>query len=538
MELTIREVLALPELKECKLLSNKVSCSQQVESVTVMDSPDILDWVAKNEILLSNGTNLQDFTEDQWRDFFDGLVGKKASALFIKLHYHVQSIPDSVIEHTEDIDFPVVVVPNSYSWVQLSRPIQQVMIERQFYFINESLNLRNLLNHTMARGGTVQDVCVAASKDMGCEIAVFNSDDWSQVGATENPIWDTLTRPLYARRGTKGGGARFRPLSPDEFTLEVEQGEVLFQRLADRAGKYYAAYWSERPRPNTKELDAFKAEQINSALLLCLCKDEDINRIEQHYYMDFLNELVEGSLTDKKEIRTRTKRMGRKIHDIYQLAVFSVDPAIHQDLLANMVARFKMSNDRVVRDIMYCLKDTHLVLFCPFFEKEERSIIEEACATAQDCLGMEGAWFGVSQPYSIDKLATAYREACFAQSMHAITVRQVVFYADLGLLRLLERNSTQADTQFIKDFYQEVMGNLVSYDRENHANLVETLRMYLMNNESVGAAAKALFVHENTLRMRIKRIEELTDRSMHSMLDTVELSLGIVIHEFMEHRER
>lgn len=538
MDLTVREVLALPELKECQLLSQGVSCLQKVESVTVMDSPEILDWVAENEILLSNGTSLEDFTNEEWIEFFDGLSERKAAALFIKLHYHVQSIPEAVIEHTEDIDFPIVVVPNSYSWVQLSRPIHQVMIEQQFYFLNESLNLRNLLNRTMARGGSVEDVCRAAAKDMGCEIAVFDSDGWARIGSTESPVWDTVARSLYARRGTKATGARFKPLSPEEFRIEADQGEVVLQRLADRAGKYYAAYWSEQPRPAAKELDAFKAEQINSALLLCLCKDEDINRIEQHYYIDFLNELVDGTLTDTEDILAKTKRLGRSVHKTYQLAVFGVDPSTPYDLLTNMVDRFKTSTDPAIRDIMYCQKESRLVLFLPFFEKENRELVEQACLIAQDCLGIEGAWFGVSQPYSIEQLATAFCEATFAQSMHAVTLRTIVFYADLGLLRLFERNAHHADTPFIKEFYSQVMGDLIAYDEENHSNLVETLRVYLQHNESVAAAAKALFVHENTLRMRIKRIEQITGRSAHSMMDNVELSLGIIMHEFIEHRDR
>ena len=51
---------------------------------------------------------------------------------------------------------------------------------------------------------------------------------------------------------------------------------------------------------------------------------------------------------------------------------------------------------------------------------------------------------------------------------------------------------------------------LQNYDDAHDTNLVESLRIYLAHNQSIGEAAAALFIHRNTMNYRISKIVELT----------------------------
>lgn len=51
---------------------------------------------------------------------------------------------------------------------------------------------------------------------------------------------------------------------------------------------------------------------------------------------------------------------------------------------------------------------------------------------------------------------------------------------------------------------------LQNYDEAHDTNLVESLRIYLAHNQSIGEAAAALFIHRNTMNYRISKIVELT----------------------------
>lgn len=56
---------------------------------------------------------------------------------------------------------------------------------------------------------------------------------------------------------------------------------------------------------------------------------------------------------------------------------------------------------------------------------------------------------------------------------------------------------------------------------------METLRAFLDEGRSVSRAAKRLFVHENTLRYRMKKIETLLEVDLDVTENLVDLFLGL-----------
>ncbi len=54
------------------------------------------------------------------------------------------------------------------------------------------------------------------------------------------------------------------------------------------------------------------------------------------------------------------------------------------------------------------------------------------------------------------------------------------------------------------------MDTLAAYDRDRGSQLLATLDIYLSSGRMLAATARDLFVHVNTLRQRLERIEELT----------------------------
>jgi hypothetical protein len=60
--------------------------------------------------------------------------------------------------------------------------------------------------------------------------------------------------------------------------------------------------------------------------------------------------------------------------------------------------------------------------------------------------------------------------------------------------------------------------------------LFETFRVWLDNNASVRDSADALFVHPNTVRKRLHRIERRTGRTLSRPRDVIELTLALEVH--------
>jgi hypothetical protein len=81
----------------------------------------------------------------------------------------------------------------------------------------------------------------------------------------------------------------------------------------------------------------------------------------------------------------------------------------------------------------------------------------------------------------------------------------------------------------LRSFRERLLGPLVSYDQQHRAELLTTLREFLACSGSWNACAAKMYVHVNTVRYRIRRIEELTGRDLSSLDDRVDFFLALRI---------
>lgn len=71
---------------------------------------------------------------------------------------------------------------------------------------------------------------------------------------------------------------------------------------------------------------------------------------------------------------------------------------------------------------------------------------------------------------------------------------------------------------------------LFDYDRGHSANLRESVEIYLREHGDVRSAAATLQVHPNTLRYRIRRVEEITGIGLTDPADRLLLELQLALH--------
>jgi DNA-binding PucR family transcriptional regulator len=76
-------------------------------------------------------------------------------------------------------------------------------------------------------------------------------------------------------------------------------------------------------------------------------------------------------------------------------------------------------------------------------------------------------------------------------------------------------------------FHDRLLGPLLAYDIERKAELVPTLRAFLDASGSWEKCATQLHIHVNTLRHRLKRVEQITGRDVNRFDDRVDLYLAL-----------
>ncbi len=87
------------------------------------------------------------------------------------------------------------------------------------------------------------------------------------------------------------------------------------------------------------------------------------------------------------------------------------------------------------------------------------------------------------------------------------------------------------------DRYRQSVEELIDYDHRRGARLVETLERFLADRGSVAASARALYIHPNTVRQRLERIERVTGLDLGKE-DLLSLELALKLARLHDAGER
>jgi hypothetical protein len=137
---------------------------------------------------------------------------------------------------------------------------------------------------------------------------------------------------------------------------------------------------------------------------------------------------------------------------------------------------------------------------------------------------------GVSAPADgVSALSGALHEAGSARRLAGLrggTAVSVVTSDEVASHELL---LATVPASVLRSFRQRLLGPLLAYDNRHRAELLPTLREFLACSGSWNACAAKMYVHVNTVRYRIRRIEELTGRDLSSLDDQVDFFLALRI---------
>jgi sugar diacid utilization regulator len=138
---------------------------------------------------------------------------------------------------------------------------------------------------------------------------------------------------------------------------------------------------------------------------------------------------------------------------------------------------------------------------------------------------------GISAPvHGAAALPGALHEAGSARRLAALRAGQAaVSVLTSGEVASHELLLASVPGSVLRSFRDRLLGPLVAYDEQHRAELLPTLREFLACSGSWNACAAKMYVHVNTVRYRIRRIEELTGRDLSSLDDRVDFFLALRI---------
>ena len=133
-----------------------------------------------------------------------------------------------------------------------------------------------------------------------------------------------------------------------------------------------------------------------------------------------------------------------------------------------------------------------------------------------------------SEKSNVEGLYTAYRETRTVLSVCtplAELHEHVLIYPKLRSYILLQSiNFAQA-----QEFVQNQLGKVIEYDELHNSDLLKTLNVYFLTNKRSTDCAALLYVHKNTIKFRLAKIEELLGIDLKDVDAQFDLQLALKI---------
>ncbi len=129
-------------------------------------------------------------------------------------------------------------------------------------------------------------------------------------------------------------------------------------------------------------------------------------------------------------------------------------------------------------------------------------------------------------------LRQSYEQAakCITYCIKTQKENQILTYSQLGLYQLFsDFNHTDA----LNAFVNSQLGPLIEYDAANHTQLIETLYSYLQNNCNLLHTADDMFTHRNTIKYRLARIKEITQRDLEDASVRLNFHTALYIKKYV-----
>jgi len=265
---------------------------------------------------------------------------------------------------------------------------------------------------------------------------------------------------------------------------------------------------------------------------------EDVIDIYRRFAAVSLEELISGHARNVAEVIERASSFGWDLARPRAVLLASVDPpergTIPPGVLNTIAAavRATLGPDAIV----WTRTATIAALIAPVTDDpaERRHVAETLRKELDVQLRFVHVSIGVGRRVdtptllarSFDEARRAVEVGRWAKGRHATEI-----FDQLGLERLLAATPTDDLVEFVRG----AIGPLETYDRDNNAELVDTLAVWL-ETRNMAEAARRMYVHYNTLKNRLDRIEAIIGPVVDDAARSLECQVAIYVQR--RYRER
>jgi purine catabolism regulator len=554
MGITVREALELSELSGVTVVAGATGLERVISTVNVMEVPDISSFVESGELLLTTTYPIHNDPR-ALEQLIPTLVERGLAGLAVKPARYIQAIPPQMIHQANSLHFPLLQLPAEASFTKILNPIMTEILHRQGAMLRRVESIQRSLTHLVLHGEGLGALVRAFAQLLELPVAVADAEFTIMahsfpIAAEGGPLLRFLDQVRIEGLYPSHGAAIQRGM-----WHEGRLSSVLIQPVQVSKQVYgFLIIWAHGG--DLTEQETLAVEQAALVTALEFQKQRAVLETERRFRVDFIRELLAGRITAPEEAYSRASVYGWDLTPSWMMLLIKVfdrseDPysveraLVQQQRLEQVIGEALAAHPPSHRIVVHLGETTLLLLVPPDSHPESAKETGRKVAdrvVKEMTLGRSAKeqriHVGLSRPTkAISEWPDLFREAQEALQIGSEIARTppVTHYDDLGLYRLLTRVDDPAE---LERFCQQHLGALLAYDQRRGTELIATLEAIVTARGSLHEAAASLFIHFNTLRYRIKRIEEILGIRLDSRQDLLLIDAALKALRVMKARQR
>lgn len=525
--ITVQESLRLPELQKIIVKSGQSGLARKISWVHVIDHDDVAHFLEGQELLLSCG---QVWPTDRKAEekFLHSLLRHQISGIILATGRYLPHCPPALLEFGEKYSIPIMEASFQIPFVRVTRAIHQEIMERQFRSRELINQVPTSLTELMQVAKDAKEVCDILASFLKCAVAFTDKTNTLLIEANpKNKSRSNLTQEItsFANQLTSVNSNCERECYTTEgyvqaIHLQSTTPYVIAVPIYLEENKY-GTLWLLHDNNILGEYHTLAIEHSAHVLidLYTLQQEENVKRWQlQSEVLGLLIENLETAriVVDRKMLEIGLNPTGTWIAGLILSGNINLEQQTLLELgLIRSACNKWFKKQEGISGFSEVYDDQVVLLFTTSLNNSE--LDKRLAILSHYLMNINDQFFpviviGDKQPELLS-FVSSYKSA-------------------KSLAAIVQFKTNSGDIYFTEQFRREILlyGNMSPAEAHELLNkllpdglriekdeiLYETLTCLAVNSFNRENVAKTLHIHRNTLRYRIKKIEELLQDSLAS----------------------
>jgi len=532
--LAVRELLSDLDLR---LVAGEAGLDRPVRWVHISELLDPTPWLSGGEVLLTTGLQLTD--EDAQSAFVDRLADHELAGLGLGTGFALGSVPGPLAAAAARRELPLFEVPYEVPFIAVTERASARLVNEHYAVLQRAISAHERLERVVLEERGLDGVAGAlAALVEGSALVLDAHGEPLAVGARRQAPGPHVLAALAAELGLRSAAGARRPFAPAG-DLAGRALALPVSRDGAAADARVPAAWLVAARDDgpLTELHRLILHQAVTVVALELLRGRVAQQTERRLAGDVLRAALAGELTGT-ELAGRLRpfglpgRLGAVVLQPERARTDAVQEALGAALgdagAGGLVATVPAGAHAppLVCALVPALSG----------DQEEAGLF--ALAERLRAAAGEELAAGAGRPVGGADARRSFHEARCALEALALGVQdpdaapgRLGTYHGLGSFQLL---LALQDDDALRLFCDSILGPIENGEGHYGGELMRSLEAFIECNGQWERAAARLFCHRHTLRYRIRRVEELTGRSLSSARDRIEFWLALRARELVQ----